>query len=243
MDRTIIGGTRYGTMLEADPTTGDRVFVVTYTPLVTSRHGREASERHELPPFIDGSIRREPDLEHQYPSISCLCRAGKFVPRLAEGDRVAYLARRGRYGQEPLRHWRLTAVLRVIAVFATHAKAAAWYRARSLPLPSNCMVPGNEAVPLERSHRMTPYTGCTAGARLHRLWDAAYRRRARDWPAMVACEPLYRELSWQAPVVHRDHLVGAFGRVPGTQNPTAFPAVELSRLMRQLGISAQPSSQ
>jgi hypothetical protein len=46
----------------------DRVFVVTYTPLVGSRAGREAVERYGLLPFTDGSIRREPDLEHARPS-------------------------------------------------------------------------------------------------------------------------------------------------------------------------------
>jgi hypothetical protein len=51
---------------------------------------------------------------------------------------------------------------------------------------------------------------------------------------MVACEPLFRDLSWDAPVVHRDDLTCAFGRVPGTQNPTSFPAGELSQLMRRL---------
>jgi hypothetical protein len=101
------------------------------------------------------------------------------------------------------------------------------------------MVAGNGAAPLERSHRMTPYTGCTGGAKLHRMWDAAYRKRARDWPLMVACEPVYRELSWRAPVVHVQDLEDAFGRVPGTQNPTAFPLEELSSLMRRLRLPAR----
>jgi hypothetical protein len=216
--------------------------VVTYTPLVASRHGREASHRHGLPPFIDGSIRREPDLEHPTPAISCLCRAGKFVPRLGKGDRVVYLARRARYGDQGMPHWRLTAVQRVIETFASHRAAAEWYQDRGLNLPANCMVPGNAAAPLDRSHKMTPYTGCTGGAKLHRLWDAAYRKRARDWPRMVACGPLFRDLTWAAPVVHRDDLTCAFGRVPGTQNPTSFPSDELDRLVRRLGLSAPLSS-
>jgi hypothetical protein len=176
------------------------------------------------------------------PAISCLCRAGKFVPRLKVGDRVLYLARRGRYGDEPLQHWRLAAVLRVVEAFASHSAAADWYQARSQPLPANCMVPGNEAAPLERSHRMTPYTGCTGGAKLHRMWDAAYRKRAREWPLMVACEPVYRELTWRAPVVHVEDLEDAFGRVPGTQNPTSFAVECVDRLMLRLGLSSSPSS-
>jgi hypothetical protein len=89
------------------------------------------------------------------PAISCLCRAGKFVPRPEVGDRVVYLARRARYGDEALPHWRLAAVLRLARQFTSHKEAAAWYRERSLPLPANNIVPGNEAAPLDRSHRMS----------------------------------------------------------------------------------------
>lgn len=224
------------------PPPGERAFVVTYTPLVATRHGREAAERFGLLPFIDGSIRREPDLGHDRPAISCLCRTDKFVPRLVVGDLVVYLtgSRKDRGEAQP--HWRLTAVLKVVETFESHAAAAKWYREHALPLPANCVVEGNEAARLEQSHRLTPYSGCTHGARLRHMWDAAYRRRADRYPKMVACEPLYRELSWAAPVVHRDDLVHAFKRVPGTQNPTAFPLNELSCLMRRLGLSALPSS-
>jgi hypothetical protein len=221
---------------------GDRVFVVTYTPLVATRHGREAAERHGLPPFIDGSIRREPDLQHEHPAISCLCRAGKFCPRLAPGDRVLYLARKHRYATEAERHWRLTAVLHVIEVFDSHEAAAGWYRQRSLPLPGNCMVPGNEPAPLDQSHRLTPFGDRLPDERLLRLWDGEYRKRAADWGTFAVCEPLFVDLSWGAPVVHTEDLKDAFDRVPGTQNPGTVPLERLMRLMRRLGLSASLSS-
>src|SRR5687768_14841588 len=104
-----------------------RFFINTYKPLAINRAGRAASEIHRLPPFIDGSIRREPDLEHELPSISCLCRAGKFAPRLRVGDIVAYLTTKHSFGRGTVDR-RITAVLRVIRVFADHEAAAQWFR-------------------------------------------------------------------------------------------------------------------
>jgi len=84
-------------MIADDP--APKYFLTTYTPLVATKDGRVASEKHGIPPFVDGSIRREPDLEHAVPSISCLCRAGKFAPRFQVGDIVGYMTCKGRYGE------------------------------------------------------------------------------------------------------------------------------------------------
>src|ERR1700683_5560370 len=118
----------------SDSADAPRAFLVSYTPLVATPHGRNAAAQFRLPPFIDGSIRREPDLEIDWPSISCLCRAGKFAPRLRVGDWVCYMTKK----QGNMR--RLAAVLCVAHVFDSHAQAANWYNNHSLKLPSNCMV-------------------------------------------------------------------------------------------------------
>lgn len=73
-------------------------YLNTYVPLAASKAGRDASDRYKIAPFVDGSIRREPDLEHPFPAITCLCRADKFAPRLIPGDIVAYMLRKDRYG-------------------------------------------------------------------------------------------------------------------------------------------------
>jgi hypothetical protein len=219
-------------------TSDDRVFVVTYTPLVGSKAGREAVEHYGLLPFIDGSIRREPDLEHARPSISCLCRAGKFVPRLQVGDRVLYMTHRRRYGG-PTTHWRVTAALRVIQLFESHTAAAVWYAKQRMATPSNCMVPGNKAKPMEHSHQMVRHPGCGPKSGLRDRWDAQYAKRAAKWPKMVATEVLFRDLSWNAPVVERrEELEKALGRVPGTQNPGQVTLAGLRKLMKQLGVDA-----
>src|SRR5947209_124408 len=134
-----------------------RFFLNSYHPLVATRLGRDAARTHGIPPFVDGSIRREPDLEHEMPGISCLCRCDKFTPRLCPGDTVGYMTVKARYGGVAMLHRRLTAVLRVSKVFASHREAAAWYSGHGVPLPNNCLVPGNPAKRLDQSHGRNAY--------------------------------------------------------------------------------------
>jgi hypothetical protein len=211
-------------------------FIVTYTPLVDTQAGRKAAESHGLPPFIDGSIRREPDLEHEFPAISCLCRAGKFAPRLNVGDVVAYMTKNHRFGTgRKQRH--LAAVLVVDRILDSHSHASEWYRERGLRLPSNCWVDENPAEPLDRCHRRFPRGSSGPDDRRHRQWDNGYRIRVETHPRFLVCRALFRDLSWEAPVVADQHLLDAFGRIPGTQNPGALPEDGFTRLMQALGIS------
>lgn len=218
-----------------------RLFCATYTPLVATKAGRDACEHYGLPPFIDGSIRREPDLEHAYPSISCLCRAGKFAPRLREHDVVVYWTKKARYGT-PIAHRRLTAILRVLQVFESHADAAAWYRDRGLPLPSNCLVPGNPPNPVSRTHRRSQHSHLKGEDEFVRRWELGYQARARRFGCFLACEPLLTvTLGWDAPIVHDEVLTQVFGHVPATQNPGALNTAILPVLLERLGIDVPPS--
>jgi hypothetical protein len=211
-------------------------YLNSYRPLVKTPEGRAAVRRHGLPPFADGSIRREPDLEHEFPSITCLCRAGKFAPRLEVGDVVGYLTVKARFGLSRPRHRRLTAILAVRHRVCSHEAAAQWYCDRGLPLPSNCMVEDNPPEPLDRSSRCRQ--GCGSGSEDASLltWDAEYRARAEAHGTFLVCEPLFRDLSWGAPVVEDRHLVAAFGAVPGTQNPGALEAADFRELLRLIGV-------
>jgi hypothetical protein len=208
---------------------GPNYYLVTYTPLVARRAGREAVASLGLQPFVDSSCRREPDLESRYPSISALCRAGKFAPKLLPGDVVVYLARKGRYPGTTSPHRRLVAILEVRRRFTSHASAAKWYRSRKLQLPGNCMVRGNRPLPLEK-------TGRWWASLSH--WDAEYQRRAGDWPDFLACDVIFRELR-DPPIVTDTVLRGAFGRVPGTQNPPRVSRSEVLALVRMARIKAK----
>jgi hypothetical protein len=217
-------------------------YVNTYGPLVASKAGREACAAHGLPPFVDGSIRREPDLEHEFPSISCLCRAGNFAPRLRVGDVVAYMTKKARY-RSRTSHWRLTAVLEVRAVLASHLAGAQWYRERGLTFPSNCWVHGNPAKPFEQSHRIFRASSCAGPKRTYREWDATYRLRAMKHGTFVVCTALFRDLSWDAPIIERRHFLRALGKVPGTHNPGALTMDQCCRLMRVIEIDIPLSDQ
>jgi hypothetical protein len=210
-------------------------FLVGYDPLVSSAAGRQASNNHRLPPFIDGSIRREPDLEHKYPSISCLCRADKVAPRLQLNDVVAYMTNKGSFGQGKNR-WRLTAVLRVHKIFDSHPAAARWYRSHKLDLPANCWVPGNPAQPLYKSHRRFQSSADGDDVRTLAEWDELYRPRSEVAPTFVVCKKLWSDLSWSAPIVSESILCKVFGKPPRTQNPGKRPLPKLETFLRLLGI-------
>lgn len=196
-----------------------------------------AAFEHSIPPFVDGSIRREPDLEHKYPAISCLCRAGKFAPRLEVGDVVAYMTRKGRFGTSQGQR-RLTAVLRVRHLLPSHQAAAQWYRGRRLPLPSNCMVAGNSPKPFEHSHQIFQAGNCAGPTRTYQAWDAEYRWRAKNYGRFVICTPLFRDLTWDAPPVTEGVLYDVFGEVPATLNPGRRALDDGEELLKRLGIPA-----
>ena len=202
-------------------------YLNTYTPLARSAAGRETSVRFKMPPFIDGSIRREPDLEHKWPSISCLCRADKFAPRMRVGDYVAYMTCTGPWHKDsearPSIHRRLAAILCVHTILQDHEGAASWYRRRGLGLPSNCIVPGNPRKALEESHRMTRFRCVMSDGKLHGTWDKAYQRRAKKYPLFLICKPVFRSLGWDAPKVNDADLKHVFRKLPGTQNPGGQP--------------------
>jgi hypothetical protein len=208
-------------------------FLCSYRPLRADKAGRTAIRDCNLPPFIDGACRREPDLQATAPSISALCRTDKFAPRLDEGDYVAYITGQGRYEAQP--GWALVALLRVIKRFESHEMAADWYRGQGYPLPSNCMVPGNLPQPYQSTNRrlscevldgIDPEADPQSAVR---LWDGIYQRRARDNGVFLACQAVFLEL-WHPPILRRSDLQRIFGRVPGTQNPPKITSAEFDAL-------------
>lgn len=207
------------------------LYVNTYAPLVATAVGRENARRQGIRPFVDGSIRREPDLEHACPSISCLCRGGRFAPRLRVGDVVVYMTKKSRYGQKEACRY-LTAMLKVVHCFKSHSDAACWYRGQGLDLPSNCMVPGNGPKPLDASHGNHPDdNGCT-GRSVCNHWDAGYRKRAEQHPCFLVCNALWCDLEWSAPKLSDSDLFAVFGEVPHTRNPGAMDMAYLRELVR-----------
>ncbi len=211
-------------------------YLNSYKPLICSRPGRLACAEYSLRPLIDGSIRREPDLEHPFPSISCLCRAGKFAPRLRIGDVVGYLTNKARFGG-PTSTRQLTALLRIQRRFVSHADAAQWFHDEGLALPSNCMVEGNFPNPLCKSHCIhNRHVISRSDSRSHRRWDAGYRLRAAHHPFFLVCRAVFIDVTVSAPHVTDEDLVAAFGHVPGTQNPGKLPRDQYCRFLDIIGL-------
>jgi hypothetical protein len=205
-------------------------YLATFHPLCGTGFGRaRLRERAHLRPFVDASCRREPDLEHEHPAITALCRGRAFAPRLRAGDRVAYLTVKGQYAGSAARCWGLVAALEVVHVLPSHAAGADWYQRHGLPLPSNCLR-GTEPKPLEDTAGLPPqFTSL-------RKWDASYHVRVRKWPSFLVTRPIVVELEAPAAVTH-DDLVAIFGRVPGTRTPPRITAEEFGSLT-QLGVDA-----
>ena len=199
-----------------------RFYLCSYWPLCKTAGGRQAILKYHLPPFVNGMSRREPDFEHPRPAITASSRGRNFVPRLRVGDTVVYTTTKGLWGDFRTPHWRLAAVLEVVARFETHAAAAAWYRRQQLPLPSNCVVDGNPPLPVP----LTLHHG-----RLHDdAWDAVCLERAEACGVLFACVPRFLALH-DPPLLTTDDLVALFGTVPNTRTPPEITEAALDRLL------------
>lgn len=161
------------------------IYLNTYNPLCKLPKGIEAVHLGEAP-FVDGTCRREPDLEHYFPSITSLCRPGEsgFVSHLSAGDIVVNLTTKGRYYSNKS-HYRLVAILQVIGLCKSHKEAAVWYN-KNAPtdrLPYNCMVKQNPMIHPDKS--FMSYNE----ARLH---DRVYQTRANSYGKFAITKPVIK---------------------------------------------------
>lgn len=208
-----------------------KIYLASYRPIISTRFGKSAVVKYGLRPFIDGSCRREPDFESFfYPSITALCRAGKFAPKLKVGDKVIYLTVRMQ-GAGQAKVWYLVAFLEVVERFESHQDAAKWYCDYRIEIPSNCIVSGNLSINYCKTsgeyHDIFIQSGCDAAIG---VWDGGYKKRAKSWPVFLACKTLFCDLD-NPPLISSGDLYGVFERIPGTQNPRVISPAEANRLM------------
>jgi hypothetical protein len=220
-----------------------RYFLASFHPLIRTSAGRRAAERHGIPPFVDGSCRREPDFESAAPAITAICRGRNFAPRLKAGDRIAYITVKGRYLEDVTRGWRLVALLKVVERFESHEEAASWYTAHGLALPNNCLVPGNNPLPFASTHQQ-PRPQIRARAegdpeRIIRLWDAGYKQRVAAWPVLFACKAKFLDLKLPPQLQERD-MLRIFGREPPTRTPPTITARQFRKLLSVARRAARP---
>lgn len=172
------------------------IYLAKYRPLNSTPEGRHAVARFKLPPYVDGSCRREPDFQCEFPSISALCRGELFAPNLQAGDEVVYITTKDFYG-EALKHWRVVARLKILKRFDSHIEAATWYRGKVGTLPNNCMVAGNPPLPLSHTTRggTNCATGCGSIAATLKQWNEHYQKRANTIPVFLACQTIWKQLT------------------------------------------------
>lgn len=225
------------------------IYLAKYHPLNSTSEGRRAATQFNVLPYVDGSCRREPDFESEFPSISALCRGKLFAPRLEEGDEIVYITIKNRYG-ETSKHWRIVAHLKIFKCFDTHLKAAEWYREKVGKLPSNCMVAGNPPIPLYRTLHGASYCapGCGSAAATLKQRNEHYQERADTTPIFFACETVWKELN--SPTILTDKaafkILKSKKRV-NARNPIEITNAELKALekLRQSKTASQifPSGQ
>lgn len=198
-------------------------FFLTFHPLCETITGRKAVTEHQQPSFIDGSCRREPDLESDPPTFTQLCRPGKG-PRFEVGDRVLYATIKNPTITH--RGWGLVAALEIVKLCDSHEEAARWFREKGLRLPSNCVVEGNDPKPLHFTTGLpaengNPQQNWSQGGEPPRTlaeWDAHYKSRAAKYPKFAICTHLQPPRLHDAPF-YNTSLKECFdgGRVPLTR--------------------------
>lgn len=203
---------------------------LTFHPLCETATGRLAVQQHGKPPFIDGSCRREPDLQSNPPTFTQLCRPNRG-PKFEVGTRVVYATIKN--PNSTCRGWGLVAALEVVEVFKSHEEAAKWFREQGLKLPSNCIVEGNDPKPLHLTTGLpadngNPQQNWSQGGRPPRTlreWDAHYQYRAGRYPKFAVCKHLETPRLHDAPF-YNTTLKRCFvnGEVPLTR----FRAAEIS---------------
>lgn len=219
-----------------------QTFLSKYNPLVMYERGALAVSTYGIPPYVDSSCRREPDLEHAFPSITTISNGTVFAPKLRVGDVVVFITAKGQYQRLPKEHWRLTAVLKVVERFETHEAAAEWYREKGLPLPGNCMVDGNPPQPLDHTSGVfADEDGKERVAGSTDEWDAGYRRRSLESGVFLVCKPLYVNLRTPQMILEED-LRGIFpnGRMPIARNPSALLRDTVDRLLQACRVKIAP---
>ncbi len=221
------------------------VFFTSFYPLCCTSYGKGAiGSPYNLPPYIDGSCRREPDFENEFPAITGLCRPG-FVDRLDVDDLVIYTTNKKFLGTK-----RLVAILQVLEIKDDHIQASQWYVNKVLP--NNIMVEGNDPVPLEKTHFIGPWIdfAWTKKESEERdenedqegidYWDATYKKRSREKSKVAICKILNGICEIHHPTLMKDDdIIGIFGRKPGTQTPPSLTQEEWDAFAGWLQKSSQ----
>jgi hypothetical protein len=181
------------------------VYLNTFCPLGSSATGRAASYLFNLPPYIEGSARREPDFQHARPCITGMVNS-QLVRKLEEGDLVVYMA-------DDLQHAgkRIVAVLKVIGKMPGHRAAASWYVNGGFSVPNNLMAFGTLPVSPHETYGAGSFSGLNGSNGL--LPESRYKKRAKSCPDVAICRIWRNQAHLYHPPLLRDKdMMRIFGR-------------------------------
>jgi hypothetical protein len=160
---------------------------------------------------------------------------------LQPNDIVVYLTVKNKW-DAPYPHYRLVAILEVIKKSASHAEAASWYRSQALPIPSNCMVLGNEAHPFDetagdyenvaevvRYMESNSEKRSIVGRKRVELWDKSYLAKSKKWPEFIITQAVFCNL-YNPPIIKEDDVINIFGRTINTRTPPSINKSEFKQL-------------
>ena len=221
-----------------------KILLNTYRPLNLTNYGSEASIKFNVPPYVDGSCRREPDFESEYPSITALCRGRACAPRLFEGDRTVYLTVKSDYGNLGETHYRLTAILKIYKRFENHQDAASWYLKNKIQLPSNCLIDGNPPLAIEKTAGLKPtqmkrimnQDESIRNKQLSKMlkeWDDEYWDKTKKYPVFLVCKKIFVDLI-NPPIFFIKDFIKIFGIVPVTRTPLEIYMKEYKKILNHI---------
>lgn len=213
------------------------VFLNSFTPLAVNKIGRASAEQNNLPLFIDGSCRREPDFENPKPAITQLCRPKKLVNRLSIDDLIIYITKLGRYGTKQA-HWKLISILEVISIVPDHNSVLTFYTKNKIPLSQNIICNNTSPFPLDYTHGINENNkNGTDAIEVIKRWNAGYIYRAMQYPE-VAITQVWNDILHldNPPIINHQMMKSIFGRIPGTQNPPRLSDIEWQNFKTEMNL-------
>ncbi len=183
------------------------IYLLSYTPMANSKHGREVAAHNGIPPYVDASCRREPDFELPEPFISGLCRPS-FVAHLELSDTIVYITNKSEIRGEKRR---LVAILQLNQMFPSHEAAASHYSSLGVRVPYSCILERNPPLPIHMTNPKMTKPLAKFKITDSRVWDRLiYRQRARDCQKCFSCGVIFREVT-NPPIVAEGFLAERLG--------------------------------
>lgn len=208
------------------------IYFTSYYPLICTKKGLEAYHKYNLPQYIDGSCRREPDFQHDYPAVTGLCRPG-FSKKLSIEDKIIYTTNKRGIGIK-----KFICIFEVMDKFKSHIDAEKWYKDNNYAIPNNLIVSATNPFPLDKTHQLHNINKRISDPEeVIKIWNNDYQNRANNNPDVAICKIWNNHLNLNNPPdLSNDNMLEIFGRIPATRNPPTLKNNEWNKFQNWLNI-------